>query len=156
MKKITVAAFGIAALITAAPTVAPVAACELAVGRPVAEEVQSTVNTLVDTHRTICQPADTNGRCSIICTTSSRVEAVEPWAFLVASAAGMAAREKGLSKFTDVRVLDRRMTEKRTYLRTDIAKASAFQQAMAANRMDMRAGLREWLKATDSISIPAQ
>jgi hypothetical protein len=156
MRKIVKTLFGIAALVAMASIATPAAACELSVGTPVAAEVQHTVNTLVDTHRTTCQPADANGKCSIVCSTGSRVEAVEPWAFVVASAAGMAAREKGLSKFADVRVLDRRMTERRTYLRTDIAKASAFQQAVASNRIDMRAALGEWVKATETVSIPAK
>jgi len=142
-------------LVVLATFATPAAACDLAAGQPVAAEVQSTVNAMIEAHRTSCQPAEAKGLCSIVCTTDARLEAAEPWAFIVSAAAGQAARTRGLAKFSEVRAMDRRLGEARKYFRTDIAQAAAVQQAMAANRLDMRGGLREWMKATETVAIPA-
>lgn len=130
------------------------AACEMALGTTVARDVQSAVNTMIDTHRTQCRPAADGAKCSIICVAETRVTNMEGWTLVTGAFAGRSARERGLDKFSYVGLMDRGLGEARKYLRIDLAAASSIQQRMAADRLDLPGGLREIKAATTTVDLP--
>lgn len=155
MRKIAKTLFGIAALVAMASIVTPAAACDLGVGTSAASEVQRTVNQLVDTHRTQCAPAADAERCSIICMTDVRVTNLEAWSLVTAAIGGKAARERGLTKFSSVNIMDRGLGEARQYRKVPVEKASAIQAAMAADKLDLPGAFRELKAAMTTVNLPA-
>ncbi|MFN8700661.1 MAG: hypothetical protein ACK5X0_00930 [Rhodospirillales bacterium] len=130
-------------------------ACDLAVGTSAARDIENTVNTLVETHRSQCRPAADGARCSVICVSQVRVVNYDGWLLVAGAAGGLAARERGLDRFSYVSLIDRNLGEDRKYLRIDIAKASAVQQRMVAGRVDGPTGLAQ-MKAAASIQSIGQ
>lgn len=155
MRKIVKTLFGIAALVAFASIATPAAACDLGVGTSAANEVQRTVNQMIDTHRTQCTPAADAERCSIICMTDVRVQNLDVWSLVAAAAGGKAARERGLGKFSSVNVMDRELGQARQYRRVPVEKASAIQAAMAADKLDLAGAFRELKAVTTTVNLPA-
>ncbi len=122
------------ALLAAANTVQ---ACAPAVGLKAASEVQELVNKLVSTHASRCVPAAaSDGRCNIVCSSDARVANFDNWMLVAAAAAGKTAREQGLGGFDSLGLMDRELGQQRRYVAIDIAKASAMQADLAANRIE--------------------
>lgn len=112
-------------------------ACDQKVGNRVAVEVTRRVNILADFTTVQCVATNDAGRCGLVCLTVNRISDSQRHFLLIVltGSSGLVMRQAGLSKFSDVAFMDKKLGENRLAAKISAARASQLQEQVKADKI---------------------